>query len=262
MVHKPLHNIQSFLSSKPPVVVFIFCLGMMAIACISFSYHISINDVHNPDVDFSELDSLLVNIIRPTLFSSNLNDEIEITPTNYENTTAISLLMMANIKEIENISALNNSFLVHFNKTTMSGATNPYYPMRFSVVDSSNTSVCESEKECSLLTCVTLFVPEEIASTYPHHDESCPNGIVPDASKESFMYMAQNKTNGMNMKFELPLSAYQFYIELSPETKSIIGIRLMNSSYILFVAILIILVLGFIRSGKPQQHKDGRQPLL
>ena len=63
MVYKPLNNIQSFLSSKPPVVVFVFCLSMMAIAFISFSYYVRFNQINSPDVDFNVSDIVLLEMI-------------------------------------------------------------------------------------------------------------------------------------------------------------------------------------------------------
>ena len=51
MAFRPLENFRHFLSSRPPLVVFVVCIGMTAIAFISYAYYIKYNDVYNPDAD-------------------------------------------------------------------------------------------------------------------------------------------------------------------------------------------------------------------
>lgn len=50
MAFGPLENFRNFLSSRPPLVLFVVCIGMIAIAFISYAYYIKYNDVYNPDV--------------------------------------------------------------------------------------------------------------------------------------------------------------------------------------------------------------------
>ena len=45
-----LERLRSFLLLHPPLVVFIFCIGMTAIAFVSFGYYIRFNRVRNHDV--------------------------------------------------------------------------------------------------------------------------------------------------------------------------------------------------------------------
>lgn len=43
-------NLKGFASNRPPLVVFMICLGLFAVALLSLAYYIKVNDIQNPDV--------------------------------------------------------------------------------------------------------------------------------------------------------------------------------------------------------------------
>ena len=43
-------NLRGFTQHRPPLVVFMICLGLFAVALLSMAYYIKLNDVQNPDV--------------------------------------------------------------------------------------------------------------------------------------------------------------------------------------------------------------------
>lgn len=45
-----VENIRGFFTSRPPLVVFMICLGAFAIVLITFAYVIKVKDMPNPDV--------------------------------------------------------------------------------------------------------------------------------------------------------------------------------------------------------------------
>jgi len=45
-----IERLRSFLIAHPPLVVFTFCIGMTAVAFVSFAYYIKFNNVKNHDV--------------------------------------------------------------------------------------------------------------------------------------------------------------------------------------------------------------------
>lgn len=52
-------NLKGFTSSRPPLVMFMVCLGAFAIALISLSYYFKSNDLYNPDL--TEVSTLIMN---------------------------------------------------------------------------------------------------------------------------------------------------------------------------------------------------------
>lgn len=262
MVYKPLNNIQSFLSSKPPVVVFIFCLCMMAIACISFSYYIKVNRINSPDVSFDDLNELVENITKSTLYQSETFNSSKISMNYTDDIVSLSVLLIVELNRIDNHSSLGSTSFAYINKTTFHDKSDFIYSM---VVDipSSDLLECDKANRCLVKSCATLFVPKKIVPHTPTPSTSCSIAPHPDPENmDSMTYLSHSKTSGMNVTFQLPTNDYEFYIQLSPDVINIISIRLMNSSYILFIAVLVILIFGFIRSGKPQHYKDSRQPLI
>ena len=45
-----VENVRGFFISRPPLVVFMICLGSFAIALITFAYIVKVKDMPNPDV--------------------------------------------------------------------------------------------------------------------------------------------------------------------------------------------------------------------
>ena len=53
MTYKPLENLKGHASSKPPMVVFVVCLFLFAVAMVSLGLYIKDNDIQ--DYDLSEV---------------------------------------------------------------------------------------------------------------------------------------------------------------------------------------------------------------
>ena len=45
-----VENVRGFFISRPPLVVFMICLGSFAVALITFAYIVKVKDMPNPDV--------------------------------------------------------------------------------------------------------------------------------------------------------------------------------------------------------------------
>ena len=51
-----LENLKSFWGSKPPLVLFMLCLGIFAVVLLTLGYIVKVNDLKNPDaVSFMSL---------------------------------------------------------------------------------------------------------------------------------------------------------------------------------------------------------------
>ena len=42
-------NLKNFWSSKPPLVLFMLCLGIFAVVLLTLGYIVKVNDIKNPD---------------------------------------------------------------------------------------------------------------------------------------------------------------------------------------------------------------------
>uniref|UniRef100_A0ABM0GNW2 Transmembrane protein 248-like n=1 Tax=Saccoglossus kowalevskii TaxID=10224 RepID=A0ABM0GNW2_SACKO len=47
---KVLENMKGFIITRPPLVVFIMCVGAFAIAMVSLAYYVKIHEIQNPDI--------------------------------------------------------------------------------------------------------------------------------------------------------------------------------------------------------------------
>lgn len=46
----PYENLRGFASSRPPLVVFMVCMGLFAIVLLSLAYYVKWNEIKNPDI--------------------------------------------------------------------------------------------------------------------------------------------------------------------------------------------------------------------
>jgi len=241
----------------------------MAIAFISFSYYVRLNSnsINSPDVDFDNLNSVMDNITKLTFYETDVID-VSLEKIDLSDAVPVAFLMIAEIAGVHSISSLNKTMLTYFNTTNVKDKSNFTYPM-VTNLHQSNLSNCETLKHCSIPSCATLFLPTKMIPSVPDLSSysSCSPAPVPNMKQlDSYLYLSsqiiKHNNDAMNMTFHLPATDYQFYIRLTPEAINIISIRLMNSSYILFIAVLVVLIFGFIKSGKSHHYKDPRQPLI
>ena len=50
MAITPVENLRGFVSSRPPLVVFMLCLGLFAIVLLTVANYIQVTELRNPDV--------------------------------------------------------------------------------------------------------------------------------------------------------------------------------------------------------------------
>ena len=46
----PYENLKGFATSRPPLVVFMVCLGAFAVVLLTLSYYVKVHEVPNPDI--------------------------------------------------------------------------------------------------------------------------------------------------------------------------------------------------------------------
>ncbi len=46
----PVENLKGFASSRPPLVVFMVCMGCFAIVLLTLAYYVKSHEVPNPDI--------------------------------------------------------------------------------------------------------------------------------------------------------------------------------------------------------------------
>lgn len=70
-------NLKGFASSRPPLVMFMMCLGAFAIVLISLSYYFKFNDIYNPDLT-EEWQSFLEKFASVDFCVTRNNSDIEV----------------------------------------------------------------------------------------------------------------------------------------------------------------------------------------
>ena len=65
-------NLKGFMQHRPPLVVFMICLGLFAVALVSLAYYVKLHDVSNPDASKVYLDNNICSLISIKLACNNL----------------------------------------------------------------------------------------------------------------------------------------------------------------------------------------------
>ena len=83
MAYTIVENVRGFFISRPPLVVFMICLGSFAIALITFAYIVKVKDMPNPDITEVGQFSLLYHVLKfysiwfsPLHLESTVKDQI------------------------------------------------------------------------------------------------------------------------------------------------------------------------------------------
>lgn len=56
----PYENLKGFVSTRPPLVVFMICLGSFAVILLTLAYYVKVQELRNPDVSQVSLQFLIL----------------------------------------------------------------------------------------------------------------------------------------------------------------------------------------------------------
>ncbi len=62
MALAPYENLKGFASSRPPLVVFMVCIGMFAVVLLTLAYYVRVHEIQNPDVSQVSVITTLVEL--------------------------------------------------------------------------------------------------------------------------------------------------------------------------------------------------------
>lgn len=291
MAFGPLENFRNFLSSRPPLVLFVVCIGMIAIAFISYAYYIKYNDVYNPDVQ-EKLEKFAKNVTGLNL-CTKLSNQSWVLAHNAKpaNVTLEDVFFHYNLNNSRKISAYNTiSFPVTVSVSFLKKKgllPNPItdfisaFPVSVLGVSGENENMSLAmemvPKEPVSLKCLTevCLVEYEMCATV-----IAPEGILPNTRQpylNECMFPKDNSSNAFlawldvsapssraddhslaECKSSILLKAEpikeQLTVLLTLEKRSEVNMHLMHSSYFLFVVVLTILLFGILTGGGERKH--------
>lgn len=285
-------NLKGFASSRPPLVMFMVCLGAFAIVLISLSYYFKTNDIYNPDLTeewqtfleaFSDVDfcitrnasdvevgdfepplrlhHALSNIGPTAQFSKVESDEVvntsismwvEITPTSE------FLQMPNNITFL--YASLNGSMVgLHGKKGEEQMNLTLYLPLAW------NHVTCLQKKQCAsvrVLSCVNFQAP---ASFFPSiRQPGICYGMNDTGTEYHSKMIAVHRKSAVGGRKVCPESPHvtikhsrdpTVNMMLTLEDRSVINLHLMHTSYFLVVMFITLFCYALIR-GKPVKPKS------
>ncbi|XP_039267227.1 transmembrane protein 248-like [Styela clava] len=294
MAFSPLENFRNFLSARPPLVLFVVCIGMTAIAFISYAYYIKYNDVYNPDAN-ERLNAFVENATNLNLCTKLSNKSW--TTHNSENPRDVNLSQILlndnNMEETDLRKYKTVSFLVTVSVSFLpksdsfprpitdfvssfpvsvlgiSGKDeNKTVAMEFVPRTPTNLKCADNKKVCLVEyeMCATIMAPEDIVPCARQQTNKC--SFERDNSTSAFIAWLDVTTPSKNekdhslsqCKSNILLKATkvreQLTIMLTLEKRSVANMHLMHSSYFLFVIIITILLFGIITGGERKHSRN------
>ncbi|CAK8687754.1 unnamed protein product [Clavelina lepadiformis] len=268
MTSGSLNRVRVFLSSRPPLVVFIFCIGMTTVAFISFAYYVKLNNVRNPDVA-RDWNTFLYNATQinfcnePQNYSSlqlNVTHFTHGTQPLYKNvSTHLETTIFMPAKNVDELVSSMSS-TIHASLLGFSGfASNLSLFVLFDFYEPLNLR-CDNSAGCvkDIAACTNIFAP---AILFP------PALQLPACSAQ----MNRSHTSSIRLIGELPRSDFtssdchllvkinhdedeKLVVMLNLETRLMVHSHLMVSSYIFIAVIIVVTLLGLLRSGSREHH--------
>ncbi|XP_072043847.1 transmembrane protein 248-like [Amphiura filiformis] len=270
MTYKPLENLKGHASSKPPMVVFVVCLFLFAVAMVSLGLYIKDNAIQ--DYDLSEDWNSFLDEFSSQQFCLMLNDTTHTEIPNYENETVTVTMDTAEESVVEEavLENKNNHTMsvyltldssVYLSKmppnVTLFASVLPASVFGFKDADEQvhvlfelpepfKPALCKPNVHCAAVsthTCLTLIATEAIFPT-TKAPAVCNN--VSDTRREYTSAWLSAKTQSSNDSWcSQGITAHAHHrfdprltVMLSAAERSIINLHLMYTSYFLFVMVI------------------------
>nr|CAB3267083.1 transmembrane protein 248-like [Phallusia mammillata] len=280
-----LYNVRSFLSSRPPLVVFIFCLGMMAIAFVSFAYYIKLNNIRNPDIQ-KDWNTFMENITKidfclsnDTISDADLNRTIDVMQGIHVKNVSLhlSISVLLHVPMNGNVTFSSFTTIVNGSQLGLSGPLKNQSIQISAMPIQPYSPYCDEEQGClwTMPACLTITGPQEIFPFTPR-PVSCKfkSNTTDKAYKDGRLVSSvpgkatTSQCPSLLMKI-IHEEDEQLFVVLTVETRSRVQVRLLHSSYFLFVVIITVILFGIIRGGRhhhiespAHSNRRSRSPLL
>lgn len=284
-------NLRGFASSRPPLVMFMVCLGAFAIVLISLSYYFKYNDIYNPDLTeewqsflekFSDVDFCVTNNnsdiemgdFEPPLRLHNLYSNIA--PTNFrrpdtDEIVNTSISMWVEITPTRDFIKMphNITFLYTSLNGSMIGLTGHksedymnltvYLPYDWSRITCSQDEPCPTWK---VLACVNFKAPSYFFPSV--RQQGVCFGMNESGTEYHSKMVAIHRNSMAGGKRACPGSPYltikhsrdpNINMMLTLEDRSVINLHLMHTSYFLVVMFITLFCYALIR-GRPVKPKS------
>ncbi|XP_077995502.1 transmembrane protein 248-like [Glandiceps talaboti] len=291
---KIFDNLKGFLLTRPPLVVFILCVGAFAVAMVTLAYYVKLHQIQDPDIA-QDWNSFLEHFSNARFCASrNGTDDHWSTMENMTGTTPTSSASRSLHKDIlEYEPARNYSFMIklvlkpmpkfvafphnitHFMSSVYGSqlgleGSEAYEQVNitFELPEGWNSQRCSHDKrhQCKhveLTTCVTMVGSPTVFPT-TRRPASC---NVTDSPREYYVSWLSPKSTLSSYdhywcKYGAIASAYHpdnpsLTPMLSPVDRSLINLHLMHTSYFLFVMVITAFCYAVIKGRPVKTRANG-----
>lgn len=285
-------NLKGFTQNRPPLVVFMLCLGLFAVALLSLAYYVKLNDVQNPDVSqdwnifleqLSKLDFCITNNTdhSTTTTSSPKTTTLSKAPKKAVEATALShkegdTMRNYSMPLLITITPTPNFLQIQHNVTHITGTV---YGKQLGLSSSAaeipinvtaelpyawNSSLCDSIK-CQAVqfhACVYFTAASNVFPTGGHPDTCHPVAQESGVEYHVRMRTRDHKDHPLPYYYcrSMPIMTVdhkynpRLTVMLSLEDRSIINLHLLHTSYFLFVMVVMLFCYALLR-GRPITNK-------
>nr|XP_002129425.1 transmembrane protein 248-like [Ciona intestinalis] len=241
---KAVENVRSCLSTRPPLVVFVFCIGMITVAFISFAYYIRFNEIRDPNV-YLDWNTYLDNLSKINFCSKWGENSSRAEVESYN----ISIPMMTVVSMTQQFPAITHMFSV-MNGTSL-GLGDGFSLKNISVSFQPTVDLhklCRGEYPCTKVVpaCVTIAGP---VGSFPNqrHPLTCNNTHSGEGGRLiSFLNQPQNCSFLLNT---LHKEDEKLYFMVSMDQKTVVHNHLMLSSYFFIIVIFTMVLYGALKGG-------------
>ncbi|XP_041348979.1 transmembrane protein 248-like [Gigantopelta aegis] len=279
-----LDNLKGFVTSRPPLIIFMICLASFAVVLVMFAYIVQVNDIPKNDISenwntfldsFSKIDFCVKSnlsdyaIESPTtqrLVKEALSQTVTtstLQPDPLVNVSVAMIVVLTPTAEFLNIPRN----ITHIS-TTLTGeqlglegaAAELDLNMTFMLSNHWNTSHCDLKGWCKPLkitTCISFQAP---LSVFPRTRMPTTCQAVNDSGSEYHLKVVGNTEPGFMWCHDKPVFHVEHYkdpdlaVMLSMHDKSVINLHLLHTSYFLFMMVITLFCYAIVK-GRPTKSK-------
>lgn len=293
MVVRCIDNLRGFTQTRPPLIVFLICIGGFSVILVTLAYYVKVSELSDPDItddwnaflqnfadlefcvygNLSEYSAVTSSKMETTTtgrgpHSRERRDSHRMTFTPTEN-TSVSVQMAVEFQPtpefmtgVNNLTHLTTSVLGH--ELGLTGfAGDEYVNMTLELPRDTNFTSCWSNTHCTsvtIITCVTLLAP---VGLFPSTKKPVCNSTIDNSmTTDHWAHLGLRKLEPACSRKPMVKLSHQLdrtlTMMLSLHDRSVINLHLMHTSYFLFVMVITLFCYALVK-GRPNKIIKGSQ---
>jgi len=262
---KFLEKIKHVISTKPPVVCFVVCLGMVSIAFVSLAYHINSHNIKDLTIS-KNWNTILSNITSINFWSQNTSITHHSTVKKLQETIKHSTKASFKLNSFIKLPRLHSytfpsdlTFESVINSSAIQSSGDTNIIMFLQALNDKDISI---KNELALVPmCMTVFGEEYLLPSIKS-SQSC---SFRNSTSKNYLQLHSKSINlslpSLSLNLTHPLQE-DLYIFLSKEKKQRIKRRLIKSSFIVLAFNLLVIIIALFKTGKGSNQPFDQHSLL